>query len=230
MPNPKTSRLLNLGLLMASVMPLMASAGEISLTGQGSVSYTPDSARLQFIANAEHPLAEKASGQVTETMEQWRDAISDYRDRLQDYSDARVNLYTRQEPLREKDQQRQTTAVASQTVSFTINDLNLLNPLLEEAQALGLQYHLGNGQFFHSNAEELEKQALANAIADARQRCEFVAQQLDQTCGEVIRINVDGGFRPAPMMMAESRAKSDTVTSVGPREISASVNATFNLD
>ncbi|MBB5321290.1 SIMPL domain-containing protein [Marinobacter oulmenensis] len=230
MPNTKTSRLLTAGVLTATLSPLMAVAGEVSLTGQGSVSYTPDSARLQFTASAEHPLAEKASGQVTETMAQWRDAISDYRDQLQDYSDARVNLYTRQEPLRDKDQERETLAVASQTVSFTINDLELLNPLLEEAQSLGLQYHLGNGQFFHSNAEQMEQQALANAIADARQRCEFVAGQLDQTCGEVIRINIDGGFRPAPMMMAESRAKSDTVTSVGPREITASVNATFNLD
>lgn len=230
MPNTKTSRLLTAGVLTATLSPLMAVAGEVSLTGQGSVSYTPDSARLQFTASAEHPLAEKASGQVTETMAQWRDAISDYRDQLQDYSDARVNLYTRQEPLRDKDQERETLAVASQTVSFTINDLELLNPLLEEAQSLGLQYHLGNGQFFHSNAEQMEQQALANAIADARQRCEFVAGQLDQTCGEVIRINIDGGFRPTPMMMAESRAKSDTVTSVGPREITASVNATFNLD
>lgn len=230
MPNRKTSRWVTVGFLTATVLPLSVSAGEISLTGQGSVSYTPDSARLQFTASAEHPKAEQASGQVTDTMEQWRDAIRRYRDQLQDYSDARVNLYTRQEPLRDKNQERETLAVASQTVSFTINDLELLNPLLEEAQKLGLQYHLGNGQFFHSNAEQMEQQALANAIADARQRCEFVAGQLDQTCGEVIRINIDGGFRPAPMMMSEARGKSDTITSVGPREISASVSATFSLD
>lgn len=216
--------------LTASALPSTAVAGEVSLSGEGSVQYAPDSARLQFTANAEHNLPERASQRLADTMEQWRESIQSLRDDLENYSDANVNLYTRTLPVQDRSQQPERVAVASQTVSFSINDLELLNPLLERAQKVGLQYHLGEHQFFHSDEEGLQKQALARAISDARSRCAFVAQQLDKSCGEVVTINVNGGHRPMPMMMAESTSRSDTVSSVGPREIRASVNATFKLE
>lgn len=217
-------------ILATGALPMTATAGEVSLSGESSVKYAPDSARLQFTANAEHNLPDKASEQLADTMAQWRKAIQSMRDRLEDYSDANVNLYTRTLPIQERGQQPERVAVASQTVSFSIRDLDLLNPLLEQAQSIGLQYHLGEHQFFHSDEENLQRQALAGAIDDARSRCAFVAQQLDKACGEVVTININGGHRPVPMMMAEAKASSDTVSSVGPREIRASVSATFKLD
>ncbi|MFL1455673.1 SIMPL domain-containing protein [Marinobacter sp. GN3S48] len=216
--------------LAAALIPLAAQAGEVSLSGEGSVKYAPDSARLQFTASAEHNLPAKASDKVNELMGQWRDSIGEYRDQLNDYSDADVNLYTRTLPVQERDQEPRKMAVASQTVSFTIDDLTLLNPLLEQAQKLGLDYHLGAGNFYHSDEQGLEKEALARAIADARSRCEFVASQLDQSCGDVVNISVNGGHRPVPMMMAEAKSRSDAVSSVGDRELQASVSATFELD
>lgn len=230
MINTSRAVTLSAGLFAAALMPMMATAGEVTLSGEGSVRYTPDSARLQFTANAEHAVSDKATQQVADAMRQWRTAIGRYRDQLNDYTDANVSLYTRQVGGRDNNQERETRAVASQTVSFTINDLALLNPLIDHAQDIGLQYHLGSHQFFHSNETELEKQALAGAIEDARDRCQFVATQLDKTCGDVITISINGGHRPVPMMRAEATAASDTVSSIGPREITSSVNATFSLD
>ncbi|MEX2475817.1 SIMPL domain-containing protein [Marinobacter sp.] len=215
--------------LAAALIPLAAQAGEVTLTGEGSVKYSPDSARLQFTASAEESLPDKASDRVNELMAQWRNSISEYRDQLNDYSDANVNLYTRMVPVQERDQEREQRAVASQTVSFSIDDLALLNPLLAQAQKLGLDYHLGSGSFYHSDENSLEKQALARAIADARSRCEFVASELDMACAEVMTININGGHRPVPMM-AEAKSARDVVSSVGDREIQTSVNATFKLD
>ncbi|MEC7376023.1 MAG: SIMPL domain-containing protein, partial [Pseudomonadota bacterium] len=130
----------------------------------------------------------------------------------------------------DRDSEPEQRAVASQTISFSISDLDLLNPLLQEAQAIGLDYHLGPHQFFHSNETGLEQEALARAIADAKARCQFVAKQLDQRCGEVVTLNINGGHRPIPMMMAEAKSAADTVSSVGEREIEASVTATFELE
>ena len=213
-----------------TVIPAAASAGEVSLNGEGIVRYEPDSARLQFSVTAEHPDAAKASEQVSDTMDEWRQAIAAYRNELDDYSDADLSVYTRMLPVREQGQDPKRVSVASQTVSFSINDLDLLNPLIGEANKLGLQYHLGSHQFFHSDEQGLEQQALARAIEDARNRCQFVAEQLDKTCGEVVSININGGHRPVPMMMAEAKSARDTVSSVGPREIQSSVSATFELD
>lgn len=213
-----------------ALFPLVTLAGEVSLSGQASVKYTPDSARLQFTANAEHNLPEQATRRVNEQMEQWRERISGFRDQLEAYSDASVNLYSRSIPSRERDQKPEKMAVASQTVSFTIDDLSLLNPILEQAQALGMDYNLGPHQFFHSDESSLRKQALAGAIADARARCEFVANELDRQCGEVINISINDGHQPPVPMMAEMRASSDTVSDVGPRELTARVSATFELE
>ncbi len=216
-----------------TVIPAAASAGEVSLNGEGIVRYEPDSARLQFSVTAEHPDAAKASEQVSDTMDEWRQAIAAYRNELDDYSDADLSVYTRMLPVREQGQDPKRVSVASQTVSFSINDLELLNPLIGEANKLGgLQYHLGSHQFFHSDEQGgLEREALARAIADARSRCEFVAKQLEQRCGEVVSLNVNGGHRPVPMMQAESKMVGDAVSSVGPpREIQATVSATFELD
>ena len=213
-----------------ATLPAAASAGEVSLNGEGIVRYEPDSARLQFTVTAEHPDAAKASEQVSANMAEWRQAIGDYRSELDDYSDADLSVYTRMVPTREQGQDPERVSVASQTVSFSINDLDLLNPLIGEANKLGLQYHLGSHQFFHSDEQGLEREALARAIADARSRCEFVARQLDQRCGDVVTLNVNGGHRPVPMMRAESKMAGDAVSSVGPREIQATVSATFELD
>lgn len=219
-----------LGASLALLMPALAMAGEVTLTGEGLVRYEPDSARLQFTASAEHALPQKATEQVASLMAQWRKGISEYRDQLNDYSDATVNLYTRTLPPEDRNSEPEKRAVASQTISFSIGDLSLLNPLLQQAQAIGLDYHLGPHQFFHSNETELEQEALARAIADAKARCQFVAKQLDQSCGEVVTLNINGGHRPVPMMMAEAKSASDTIASVGEREIEASVSATFDLE
>jgi len=210
--------------------PALTMAGELTLTGEGSVRYEPDSARLQFTASAEDPLANKASDQVRQQMEKWREGIESWRDQLADYSDAQLNLYTRTIPPAERGGQSTQQAVASQTVSFSISDLTLLNPLLEQAQALGMEYNLGPQQFYHSNEPQLERKALAAAIADARARCEFVARELGQSCGEVVTMNINSGYRPVPIMMAEARSAKDTVTSIGVREMTASVSATFTLE
>lgn len=217
-------------LFACTLTPVTASAGEVSLSGEGIVTYIPDSARLRFTASAEHSRPEKASQQVGEKMVQWRKGIRNIQNQLEDYSDAEVNLYTRNLPIQERGQKPEQMAVASQTVSFTISDLELLNPLLEEAQKLGLQYQLGGNQFFHSNEQKLQQKALGLAIEDAKAQCAFVAKQLDKSCGDVVTINVNCGHRPVPMMMSSERSAEGTVSSVGPQEIRANVNATFELD
>jgi len=213
-----------------ALLPAAAFAGEVSLSGQGSVRYEPDSARLQFTARAEDEQAQQATAQVAEMIRQWREGISEYQAQLHEYTDASVNLYTRTVSDQARDQEPRLQAVASQTVSFRIDDLTLLNPLLEQAQAIGLQYSLNPSQFFHSNEAELEREALGKAIDDARDRCDFVARKLDLQCGDVVSLNVSGGFRPVAMMRTEAKAMADTVASIGEREIQASVNATFELD
>ena len=159
-------------------------------------------------------------------------SITDIRDQLVDYSDASTHLYQRQHhPRNGESEEPRTIAVASQTVSFEIHDLTLLNPVLTRAQGLGMNYNLGQHQFFHSNEEQLQQDALAKAISNARDRCQFAAEQLGMDCGEVKSLNLrSSGGGPIMMRMQEASATADTVSEVGPRDINATVQATFTME
>lgn len=218
-------------LATALTAPMMALAGEVSVTGEGLVTFAPDSARLQFTATAEGADPSAATDQLADIMAAWREATAGLMPRFEDYSDADVNLYTRTLPAEEKGGEPEQRSVATQTIRFTVSDLELLNPVLEQAQQLGLQYHLGAHQFFHSREQAFELDALGLAVDNARDRCEFVAKRLGQRCGDVVSINVNGGHSPVPMrMMSEAKASRDVISDVGPTEIRASVNATFELE
>lgn len=223
-----------LALMTLPAVPALAAPAEVSLTGEGQVRYVPDSARLNFTVTAEHADSDKAISEVRGVMEQWRESIADIRSELVDYSDASAHLYQRQRyPQRENDDadKPQTIAVASQAVSFEIHDLKLLNPVLTKAQNLGMNYNLGQHQFFHSGEEALQREALAKAISNARERCQFAAEQLGMGCGEIKSLNLQSsGGGPIMMRMQESSAAADTVSQVGPQEISATVQATFTME
>lgn len=222
-----------LALIALPAGPALADAPEVSLSGEGQVRYVPDSARLNFTVSAENADSDEALSKVRAVMEQWRESIAEIRGELVDYSDASAHLYQRQRfPQRDHtdNPEPQTIAVASQSVSFEIHDLSLLNPVLTKAQNLGMNYNLGQHQFFHSDEESLQQQALARAISNARERCQFAAEQLDMDCGKVKSLNLQSsGGGPVMMRMQESSAAADTVSQVGPREISATVQATFTM-
>lgn len=228
----KCSKLLaGAALLSVATVATNGLAGELSLTGEGSIKYTPDSARLQFTASAEHKQADQASRLVREKIAQWRTGIEPYQSQLNEYNDASLQLYSRTLPVQEPREEPERRTVATQSVSFSIDNLTLLNPLLEQAQTLGLDYELGQQQFYHSEEATMQQQALAAAIKDAQTRCEFAAQQLAMQCGKVKTLNINSGYRPVPMMMAsEARSAKGSVSSIGAQQITASVNATFTLE
>ncbi|GGY63489.1 SIMPL domain-containing protein [Marinobacter zhanjiangensis] len=219
--------------LISLAGPALAAPAEVSLSGEGQVRYVPDSARLSFTVTAQHADSDRAISEVRGTIEQWRESIAELRDQLVDYTDASAHLYQRQHSPRQQDGEPgepRTIAVASQTISFEIHDLELLNPVLTKAQNLGMNYNLGQHQFFHSDEEALQREALARAIDDARERCQFAAQQLDMACGQVRSLNLQSsGGGPIMMRMQEASATADTVSQVGPREVSATVQATFTM-
>ncbi|WP_203140616.1 SIMPL domain-containing protein [Marinobacter mangrovi] len=217
-------------LLALAFTPGLALAGEVNVTGEGKVSYTPDSVRLQFTARAENADAQAATRAVKTTIAQWEDNVSAYRNQLDDYDSAALNLYTQRLPPQKDGDKPQTQSVAAQSVSFTLSALDSLNPVLQAAQDAGMEYHVGEGNFFHSNEKSLEREALGKAIDDARDQCQFIAKRLNQSCGEVKSLSTSYGGRPVPMMMAEARGKSGPVTAVGDREVTVTVNATFELD
>lgn len=217
-------------LLSLLLVPVTAVAGEVNITGEGSVEYQPDQVRLQLTARAEKPTSETATQSVKQAVSQWEKASGKLRDTFEKYDSANLQLYTRHpRPTPDDSKKPESVTVASQTIRFVLTDLNRLNPVLQAAQASGLEYNLTDGSFFHTSQDKLQQEALGLAIDDARHQCEFIAQRLSQTCGEVKTISTGSNRGPVPMMMSQRSAKTGPVTAIGPREIKMNVNATFEI-
>lgn len=219
---------------IACVLFVMASpvalAGTVSLTGEGTVHFTPDAARFMLNAQARAGSAAAARQAVGERIDSWEKQAGDLLGKLQDYDDSQVTVH---EGRVYDDGGRPTDEYyfeASQSVRFNLTDLALLNAVIAAAESANLTYNLTQNSYYATQSEELRDAALAAAIGDAQQRCAFVAEKLDARCGAVESLRVlDQGGVPRPLMRAMDSG-AETVSSVGDRTITATVEASFKLD
>ena len=211
---------------ITAVFLLMATgalAGTVTVTGEGTQHFTPDSAHLTFTALGKGSSVAQAQQALGQSLRQWDRQIKTMRDRLTDYSDATVTVYS----LRESDHRQ--VKVASRQISFRLTDLKLLDKLLAAADGANFQYRLDGNDFYSSQQDQLSRDALAAAIRDARGQCRFVAQQLGETCGEVKTMQVSRGApRPRPLAMS-ARARGPAPVEVGRQSLHVTVNASFEI-
>lgn len=204
-------------------------AGTVSLTGEGSVKYAPDSVHLSFTASAEAPTVSAAQAETSREIQTWETQIKPERHKLSDYSTAQVGVYTRRQTDDQGHDTGKTMVVATQTVTFTLHDLKLLDTLLGAANTAGFRYQLTPADFFAADASGLQKQALAAAIKDAQEQCKFIAHQLGRQCGSVDTLDVNSqGPRPLMMKMSAVSNAQPSVT-VGEQSLKVNVRATFKL-
>ncbi len=204
-------------------------AGTLSLTGNGSVRYSPDSVHLAFTAQGEGATAATARQALDRSMGKWDQQIQGLRDKLADYSDAVVAVYTRREPDPRRSGSTRQIRVATQQIHFTLGNLQLLERVLAAADQAGFQYRLDRSDFFSSEQTTLHQKALASAIEDARSQCRFVARQLGQACGEVKSMQINQASpRPEPFL-ASARAAGPRPVTVGQQTLDVTVSVTFEL-
>ena len=122
--------------------------------------------------------------------------------------------------------------VVSRQLEVEIHDLEKLGRLTESALKLGIN-QVNPPTFDTSRRAELERQALAEAARDARNRAGSLAEALGAGLGDVRTIQASSAFRPPVplargMMAAEADAGGETYQP-GEIRISGSVSATFDL-
>lgn len=205
------------------LMTTAALAGTVTVTGEGTQHFTPDSAHLTFTALGKGASVAQAQQALSQSLRQWDRRIKAMRARLTDYSDATVTVYS----IRDADHRQ--IKVASRQISFRLGNLELLDKLLAAADAANFQYRLDGNDFYSSQQDQLSRDALAAAIRDARGQCRFVAKQLGETCGEVKTMQVSRGSpRPRPLVMS-ARANGPAPVEVGRQSLQVRVNATFEI-
>jgi hypothetical protein len=192
----------------------------VTVSGVGSVMVAPDEAELSFGVETRGPTAKAALAANGAAM---RKVIAALRDAgARDLATQYVSVW----PV-SRDDGRIEGYSASNSVSATI-EVERAGDLIDAAADAGANQVSGPGMS-RSDSERIYRQALSDAIADARARAEVLAKAAGRSLGDITSIS-EGGAPPVPYA---ERAALDSAASTpivpGRQETSAVISVTFEL-
>jgi uncharacterized protein YggE len=192
----------------------------VTVTGVGSVAVVPNEAELSFGVETRGATAKAALEANGVAM---RKIISALREAgARDLATQYVSVW----PVT-----RDTGAIdgysASNSVSAT-TDVEHAGDLIDAAAAAGAN-QISGPNMSRSDSDRVYRQALADAIADARDRAEVLAKAAGRALGEIAAMS-EGGAQPIPYYeKAALGADASTPVVPGRQETSATVSVTFEL-
>ena len=201
--------------------PAASDADTVTVTGVGSVESVPDEANFNFGVESRGRTAQAAIAANATAMEQVVAALR--RAGARDIATQWVSVYT------VTDENGVATGyAASNSVSATIG-VQRAGALIDAAAEAGANQISGPGMS-SSDADRLYREALADAVADARQRAEVLARAAGRSLGEISSLS-EVGSQAIPYYAEAARDATAASTPIvpGEQETSASVSVTFSL-
>jgi len=207
----------------------------VSVTGSGEVKAQPDMASVTLGVEARNPSLAAARAEVNATVERvlalTRELKIDPRQvdstRLQVQPDYRWDEKTSQQVL--------LGYLVSRQVDIELRDLDQLGSLLEKSVTAGVN-QVGGARLDSSRRKELEREALARAVEDARLNADALARAAGARLGPVQILNAAGTMPVQPMfagkaMLAAAPPVADAEQSYTPSEMrfTATVSAQYGL-
>jgi uncharacterized protein len=197
-----------------------ATVDTVTVSGVGSATVSPDEAELLFGVETRGPTATAALAANGAAM---RRVIAALRDAgARDLATQYVSVW----PV-SRDDGGIDGYSASNSVSAII-DVERAGDLIDAVTDAGANQVSGPG-LSRSDSERIYRQALSDAIADARARAEVLAKAAGRSLGDIISIS-EGGAPPVPYVeRAALDAAASTPVVPGKQETSATISVTFEL-
>ena len=219
------------GLLALAALAAVVHAGDapaaaaeatdgITVGGTGTVSAAPDRATLSFGVESQGATARAALAANGAEMRRLLAALRAAG--ATDLKTQSVNLNPRSS---EGGDVRGFTATNS--VSVTLRDIARTGAVIDAAVAAGAN-QVSGPLLTHANAGELYRQALREAVADARRSAQALAAASNLTLGRITTVVEGGGAMPLTAL-AERGLDAGGATPIEPgtRDVSATVAVTF---
>ncbi len=205
----------------------------ISVSGEGKSAAAPDIAQLSFgITVQRRPTAKEAMSELAQGMNAVLDAVKQAGVPEKDITTEQLSL----NPAYDWSSGRQVARGfdASQSLRVKVRDMAKVSDVLGAATAAGAN-QAGGVQFTVDNPEQSRATARAEAIAQAQQKAEILADQLGMKLGKLKNFSEGGGATP-PMYsrlsagMAEAQA-ADMATPLpaGEQDVNVTVTLTYEL-
>lgn len=206
----------------------------VSVSGVGAVEATPDIAVVKGRITVERDLPDEAVEVVRLKLDTVIRYLKSKGLEAADIQAAQILVdhkwqYTRNKP-------RELVGFEAYA-SFTakVRDISLLSSLYGGAMDSGVT-ELESTQFDFSQRDELELQAIANAVSNAKQKAEAGLTPLGKRIGSVQSLNINTQWqqpailRKERMVMMSAEMDGAPEVNVGNQTIQASVNASFSIE
>lgn len=174
----------------------------VSVTGQGEVKAMPDMAYVNLGVEARKPSLAEARAEVTAAVERVLALTRELKidPKLVDASQLQVQPDYR---WNEKDSKRVLLGYfVARQIQVELRDLDKLGTLLERSVSAGAN-QMGGARLDSSRRKELERDALAKAVDDARQDAETLARAAGVKVGSVYSLSASSEAVPMYYAKAE---------------------------
>lgn len=234
------------GAVMASALALAACGGEtrivsgdkaistVSLSATAKITATPDQAFATTGVTAEGDTADAAMKDQAARMSRVVAELKKAGIEDRDITTSGLNLSPNYSYDRESGVSRIIGYRASNQVTVLARDMDKVGPMLDALVRAGAN-EINSIQFRVSDADERLDEARAEAAQKVKERAELYAKALGVKVVRVVSISEGGGYRPEPMFdmaprMAMTAEAASTPIAAGDQELSATVNATFEIE
>jgi uncharacterized protein YggE len=175
----------------------------VTVSGQGEVQAEPDRALLTLGIQARRLKLETARSEVNKKVEAVLQLTRDLKIEAPRVRSTRVNIQP--EYSYENNSRKLLGYLVSRQIEVDLRNLELLGELLERAADLGVN-QLGEPRLDSSRRQELEREALTKAVADARLNAEALVKAAGGRIGPVRSMSASSNSVAPPMPFAQVRA------------------------
>lgn len=187
----------------------------ISVSGQGEIQAEPDRAVLTLGVEARKPKMDEARAEVAKTVEAVLKLTRDLKIDQKYVRTTRINIQPEYNWDNNARERNLIGYFVSRQVEIDLRDLEKLGQLLEKSVDLGVN-QMGDPRLDSSKRRDLEREALAKAVADAKLNAEVVAKAAGARLGPPRTISASSGFVPPPMpMMKTAMVRGEAADAAG---------------
>jgi hypothetical protein len=194
------SMLTIVGVATAAETPLRL----VSVTGTGEVKAQPDMAYVTLGVEARRPTLAEARTEVNAAVERVLALTRELKIEAKFVDSTRLQVQPDYRWDEKASQQVLLGYVVNRQVDVEMHDLDRLGALLEKAVSAGVN-QMGGARLDSSRRKELEREALRQAVDDARLNADALARAAGAKLGPVQSISTAGAM-PVPLYL--ERAKS----------------------
>jgi uncharacterized protein YggE len=200
--------------------PAAEDSDSLTVTGLGTATAVPDEANFSFGVESRGRTAQAAIATNATAMERLIAALR--QSGARDIATQWVSVYA----VTGEDG-TVTGYAASNSVSATIG-VGRAGALIDAAAEAGANQISGPG-LSSSDAERIYREALIDAVANARERAEVLARAAGRTLGEISAISEGAGAQPVPLYREAADTAASTPVVPGQQDTNAQVTVTFDL-